>query len=110
MLYKSRELGIKLFNNYYLIVSEVKYKAIHEKEIAHMLICVACVAKVSDFSNLKILSHKQMLQILSIALAQVKVGNTYQNLLNQIRSSINSLYRAKQFTKKVYNNKINSIK
>ena len=38
--------------------------------------------KVSDHSNLKILTTKQMLQRLPIALAQVKAGNTSQNLLN----------------------------
>ena len=51
-----------------------------------------------------------MLQRLLIALAQVQVGNTYENLLNKIRQLINSLYQAKQNTKKVYNNIMNSIK
>ena len=66
--------------------------------------------KVSDHLNLKILSPKQMLQRLPIALAQVKAGNTSENLLNEIRQIIYSLYRAKEITKKVYNNIINSIK
>ena len=51
-----------------------------------------------------------MLQRLTIALAQVKAGNTSGNLLNKIRKIIYSLYRAKEITKKVYNNIINSIK
>ena len=55
---------------------------------------------VSDHSNLKILSHKQMLQRLPIALAQVKAGNASENLLNEIRKIIYSLYRPKQITKK----------
>ena len=42
-----------------------------------------------------------MLQRLPIALAQVKVGNTSENLLND---------RAKEITKQVYNNIMNSIK
>ena len=46
------------------------------------------VAKVSDYSNLKILTPKQMLQMLPIALAQVKVGNTSENLLNEFRQNI----------------------
>ena len=50
-----------------------------------MLVRLACVAKVSDHSNLKILSPKQMLQILSVALAQVKARNTSENLLNKVR-------------------------
>ena len=51
-----------------------------------------------------------MLQRLPIALAQVKVGNTSENLLNEIRQIIYSLYRAKEITKQVYNNIMNSIK
>ena len=51
-----------------------------------------------------------MLQGLPIALAQVKAGNTSENLLNEIRQIIYSLYRAKEITKKVYNNIMNSIK
>ena len=51
-----------------------------------------------------------MLQRLPIALAQVKTGNTSENVLNVIRQIIYSLYRAKGITKKVYNNIMNSIK
>ena len=43
--------------------------------------------KVSDHSNLKILTPKQMLQRSPIALAQVKAGNTSENLLNEIDKS-----------------------
>ena len=65
--------------------------------------------KVSDHSNLKILTPKQMLQRLPIALAQVKAGDTSENLLSEIIKNIYSLYRAKEITKKVYNITINSI-
>ena len=51
-----------------------------------------------------------MLQRIPIALAQIKAGNTSGNLLNEIRQIIYSLYRAKEITKKVYNNIMNSIK
>ena len=51
--------------------------------------------------------YYQMLQRLPIALAQVKVANTSENLLNKIRQIIYSLYRAKEITKKVYNNIMN---
>ena len=60
--------------------------------------------------GLKILSTKQMLQRFPIALAQVKAGNTSENLLNEIRQIMYSLYRAKEITKKVYDNLMNSIK
>ena len=95
LLYKSQEVITKLFNDYFSIVSEAKYKKIQGKGTQSMLVCVACVAKVTDHSNLKILSPKQMLQRLPIALAQVKSGNTSENLLNEIRQTIYSLYRAK---------------
>ena len=51
-----------------------------------------------------------MLQTLPKALAQLKVGNTSENLLNEIRQIIYFLYRAKEITKKVYNNIMNLIK
>ena len=60
--------------------------------------------------GLKILTTKQMLESLPIALTQLKVGNTSKNLLNQIRQVIYSLYPEKEVTKKVYKNKISSIK
>ena len=60
-------------------------------------------------TGLKILSPKQMLQRLPIALAQVKAGNNSERLLNEIRQIVCSLYQSKQITKKLYNNIINSI-
>ena len=62
-----------------------------------------------DRSKLKILTPKQMLQRLPIALAQVKAGNNSESLLNEIRQIVYSLYQSKQITKKVYNNIIKSI-
>ena len=59
--------------------------------------------------GLKILTLKQMLQRLPIALAQVKAGNNSESLLNEIRQIVYSLYQSKQITKKVYNNIIKSI-
>ena len=88
-LYKSPEAVVKVFNDYSLIVS--KYNAKQREE-------------------LKILTTKQMLQRLPIALAQVKAGNTSENLLNEIRQILYSLYRAKEITEKVYNNIMISIK
>ena len=74
-LYESWEALIKLFNDYSLAVSETKYETNHGKEILSMLARVAHVDKLFDYSNIQILSPKQMLQRLSAALAQVKVGN-----------------------------------
>ena len=59
--------------------------------------------------ELKILTPKQMLKRLPIALAQVKAGNNSESLLNEIRQIVYSLYQSKQITKKVCNNIIKSI-
>ena len=67
---------------------------------------VHIVEKILDFNKqkkgkgIKILTPKQMLQRLPIALAQVKSGNASENLLNEIRQIIYSLYREKEVTKK----------
>ena len=51
-----------------------------------------------------------MLQRLSIPLAHVKADKISENLLNEIRQIIYSLYQAKEITKTVYNNIMHSIK
>ena len=66
--------------------------------------------KEKQGKGLKMLTPKQMLQRLPIALAQVKGGITSENLLNEIRQIIYSLYRAKEITKNVCNNIMNSIR
>ena len=63
----------------------------------------------SKRKGLKILTLKQMLQRLPIALAQVKAGNNSEGLLNENRQIAYSLYQSKKITKKVYNNIIKSI-
>ena len=98
-LYESQEKDIKLFNDSYKFASEAKYRSIYGEGLP------------SDLAmRLKILTPKHMLQRLPIVLAQVKAGNTSENLLNEIRQIIHSLYREKEITKKVYNNIMNSIK
>ena len=91
MLFESRQTVIKLFNKYSSIVSEAKYKTKYAE-------------------GLKILTPKQMLQILPIALAQVKSSKTSENLLNEIGQIIYSLYWVNEIAKKTYNNVTNSIK
>ena len=51
-----------------------------------------------------------MFQRLPIALGQVKAGTISENLLNKIRQIIYSWYWAKEITKKVYSNIMNSTK
>ena len=91
MLYKERNEAIKFFDEYSSMVSEAKNRARNEGK------------------GLKMLTPKQLLQRLPIALAQVKAGNNSENLLNEIRQIVYSLYQSKEITKKVYNNIIKSI-
>ena len=72
-LYNSRQKVINLFNDYAKVRSEAIYKT-------------------KQGTRLKILTSKQMLQRLLIALAQVKAGTTSINLLNEIRQIIYSFY------------------
>ena len=83
MLYKARNETIKFYDDYSLMMSEAKVKA-----------------KAGKGTGLKILTPKQVLQRLPIALAQVKVGNNSESLLNEIRQIVYSLYQSKQITKK----------
>ena len=61
-------------------------------------------------TGLEIITPKQMLQRLPIALAQIKACNNSESLLNEIRQIVYSLYQSKEIAKKVYNNIIKSIK
>ena len=94
MLYKARNEAIKFINDYSSMMSEAKYKSKQNK---------------TEGTGLKILTSKQMLQRLPIALAQVKVGNNSESLLNEIRQITYSFFQSKQITKKLYNDIIESI-
>ena len=74
MLYKARSEAINFYDDYSSRMSEAKVKA-----------------KVIKGTGLKILTPKQMLQRLSIALAQVKAANNSERLLNEIRQIVYSL-------------------
>ena len=91
MLYKLRNEAIKFYDDYSLMASDAKNKAKQEGK------------------RIKILTPKQLLQRLPIAIAQVKAGNNSERLLNEIRQIVYSLYQSKEITKKVYNNIIKSI-
>ena len=77
MLNETRENVIKLFGDYSLFASEAKYTSISRRK-----------------------TPKQILQRLSMALAQVKAANTSEKLLNEIRQVVYSLCRTKEITKK----------
>ena len=63
MFYRSKNEAIKFYDDYSSMMSEAKYKA-------------------TKGTGLKILTAKQMLQRLPIALGQVKAGNNSESLLN----------------------------
>ena len=84
-LYDSRQKNIDLLNDNSKIRSETVYKSKQNK---------------TEEKGLKILTPKQILQRLPIALAQVKAGNNSESLLNDIREIVYSLYQSKQITKK----------
>ena len=65
--------------------------------------------KATKRTGLKILTPKQLLERLLIALTQAKSGNNSENLLNEIKQIVYFLYQSKEMTKKVYNNIIKSI-
>ena len=60
-------------------------------------------------TGLKILTPRQMLERLPIAVVQIKTSNNSESLLNETRQIVYSLYQLKEITKKVYNNIIKSI-
>ena len=56
-----------------------------------------------------ILTPKQMVLRLPIALVQIKAGNNSGSLLNQIRQIVYYLHQSNEISKNVYNNIIKSI-
>ena len=93
-LQNSRQKIIDLLNDNTKIKSEAIYEAKQDE---------------TKGAGLKILTPKQLLQRLPIALAQLKAGNNSESLLNEIMQIVYSLYQSKQITEKVYNNIIKSI-
>ena len=59
--------------------------------------------------DLKTLTPNQMLSRSPISLAQLKTGNNSENLRNEIRQLLYSLYKSKKLTKTIYNHLINTI-
>ena len=65
--------------------------------------------QTQEGKGLKILTPSQMLSRLPISLAQLQAGNNSEELKNEIRQLLYSLYRSKNMTKQVYNNLIKYI-
>ena len=71
--YNSKEEVINFFRDYVEMFSDANYNAKQNE---------------TKVKGLKILTPKQMIQRLPIALAQVKAGNNSENLLNEIRQIV----------------------
>ena len=78
-LYEGRDLTLNAFRSAIFPIKATKDEG-HPRMLASRPLDLA--------KRLKILTPKQMLQRLPIALAHVKVVNTYENLLNEIRQII----------------------
>ena len=92
--YLSREEVINLFRDYAEMLSDANRDSKQNR---------------SEGKGLRILTPKQMLERLPVALPQVKACNNSETLLNEIRQIVYSLYQSKQTTKNVYNNTIKSM-
>ena len=96
---------------------EIKKMSEDEKEIEKPDKILKIVEEILDFNNkqnqigkgLKILTPSQMLSRLPISLAQLKAGNNSENLKNEIRQLLYSLYRSKKLTKEIYKSLIDII-
>ena len=82
VLCKTRETVVKFYADYSSMMFESLYKS-------------------TEGERLKILTPKQMLQRLPVALAEIKAGNNSEHLLNEIRQIVYSLCQSKQITKNV---------
>ena len=63
----------------------------------------------TEGDGLKILTPNQMLIRLPITLAQLKAGNNFKKLKNEIRQLLYSLYRSKRLTKQLYKSLIDIV-
>ena len=78
--YNSREETISFFRDYGKMILNAAHKSKQNETKGKWL---------------KILTPKQMLQRIKIALAQVKAGNNSESLLNQVIQIVYSLYQSK---------------
>ena len=119
--YCKKKQGVRIFGqNFWLgclsAFNELRNAGIRKKFLEMKIELIGIGENILNVNNqqrgkgFKKLIAKQMLQRLLIALAQVKSVNTFENLLSESRQIIYSLYQAKEITKIVHNNLMNSIK
>ena len=81
MYRRLQKIYIKFIEDYGSMILEAKRKATEDKGV-------------------KMVTPKQLLQRLLIALAQIKAGNTSESLLSEIRQIVYSLYQSKKLLRK----------
>ena len=119
--YCKKKQGVRIFGqNFWLgclsAFNELRSAGIRKKFLEMKIEWIDIGENILNVNNqqkdkgFKTVIAKQMLQRLIIALAQVKSVNTSENLLSESRQIIYSSYEAKEITKIVHNNIMNSIK
>ena len=94
--YKSTEEIFNFFKDHITMISDASYE-VKQNETEQ------------GGTGIKMLTPKQLFQRLLISLAQEKAGNNSENLLNEIKQIVYSLYQSKEITEIVYNNIIKLI-
>ena len=96
--------------------NEIEKMSEDESKIEKPYEIVNIVEKILGFNKqnqegqaLKILAPNQMLSRSPITLAQLKAGNNFEKLKNEIRQLLYSLYRSKKLTKQMYKSLIDII-
>ena len=119
--YCKKKQGVRIFGqNFWLgclsAFNELRSSGIRKKFLEMKIEWIDIGENILNVNNqqkdkgFKTVIAKQMLQRLIIALAQVKSVNTSENLFSESRQIIYSSYEAKEITKIVHNNIMNSIK
>ena len=110
------KLLVKIKSGLTDLKNEIKKVSEDEIKIEKPHKIVDIVEKILKFNELnqqghglKILTPSQMLTRLPISAAQLKAGNNSEELKNEIRQLLYSLYRSKKLTKEIYKSSINII-
>ena len=106
--------GLSDLKNKIKEISEDEKKKIKKNEQPNEILKI--VEEILEFNKqnqsgkgLKILTPNQMLSRLPISLAQLKAGNNFDKLKNEIRQLLYSLYRSKQLTNQLYKSLVDTI-
>ena len=100
---KNSELVKEIKNRWSNLKDEIKKMSKNEIEIEKPDKILKIAKEILEFNKkilsgkgLKILTPDQMLSRLPITLAQLKAGNNFEKLKNEIRQLLYSLYRSKK--------------